>query len=83
MRDQVVELVAGLPERLAGLFTASIDVIDEAYRRQTRQVDDPRELSAVLGGDLTTLTSKDWWWHRLPDPEPWRAAPGAPGSSDV
>jgi ribosomal protein S18 acetylase RimI-like enzyme len=54
------ELAAvALPEGLSDRFAEALERVDEAFRAGTREV----------GG------TGDWWWRRVPDPEPWERQP--------
>jgi hypothetical protein len=76
VRDELAVAVERLPDEVASRLSVAVEQVDEAFRAGTREVDDPEELAEVLGDSGGRGVSRGWWWRRVPEPEPWGAAPG-------
>lgn len=70
-RDEL-ELVRGrLTGEAASLVTAALSTVDDAFTAVTRD-DDGASLAARFELARLEVRLRGWWWHRVPDPEPWR-----------
>ncbi|MFI7543572.1 hypothetical protein [Actinoplanes sp. NPDC049599] len=70
IRDELAATGAGWPAEQASRFAAALTELDDAFRAGTREAD-LLHLTRVLGEEAGEISSRGWWWRRLPDPEPW------------
>lgn len=71
VRDELDELLHGLPQEIREILRDSVNRLDERFREATQE-DGGKALAASLGASPISMMNKDWWWHRRPVRLPWK-----------